>query len=589
MIASGAISRDTEAAREVLESSKKGFPWQASIGAGVEEYEFVKEGTKVAVNGRNIEGPANVIRKWTLGEISFVDLGADRHTSARIAAAGARTGKEQDMEFEKWLKAKGLDPATLSAEARVSLEVVWKAEVAGQAPGPVFNAVDAEIADQKRKRDLEALALKYVKEAPAAAETVREIAAKAAEDSSLTCQTVELEMLRATRATPPQTFTGFSRGRPQLEAVHSAAALAIAAKMPDLEKKYPADVLTRAHDAFPQGLTLGELLLATAARNGYSGLSMRNNLRGVLRAAFAEDVQAAGVSTLSLPGILSSVANIFLLDAFMAVEQTWRVIAATRGVRDFKQITSYRLTGDMEYDEVGPDGELKHGTVGEEAFTNQAKTYGRMFALTRQDLINDDLGAFAQLPRRIGRGGALKLNGVFWTAFMNNATFFTNARNNYAIGAGTALAIAGLTAAEILFLNQTDADNKPLGIVAKILLTPPALKATGRRLMESVELRDTTANTQFGTKNPHAGNYTPAVSTYLSNGTITGHSAAAWYLLADPNDLPVIEVAFLNGQETPIVESADADFQILGIQFRGYYDFGVSKQDHRAGVKMRGT
>jgi hypothetical protein len=58
--------------------------------------------------------------------------------------------------------------------------------------------------------------------------------------------------------------------------------------------------------------------------------------------------------------------------------------------------------------------------------------------------------------------------------------------------------------------------------------------------------------------------------------------------LADPNDLPVIEVAFLNGQESPTIESAEADFSVLGIQLRGYHDFGVAQQDSRGGVKSKG-
>ena len=77
-------------------------------------------------------------------------------------------------------------------------------------------------------------------------------------------------------------------------------------------------------------------------------------------------------------------------------------------------------------------------------------------------------------------------------------------------------------------------------------------------------------------------------SSYLSNAQYTGNSGKAWYLLADPNDMPVIEVAFLNGQQMPTVESADADFNTLGIQMRGYHDFGVAKQEPRGGVKMKG-
>ena len=87
LVAGGVVSRDTAAAKEVVASAKNGFPWQASIGSSVEEFEYVKDGQKVIVNGRTFDGPVNVVRKATLGEISFVDMGADGNTSASVAAS----------------------------------------------------------------------------------------------------------------------------------------------------------------------------------------------------------------------------------------------------------------------------------------------------------------------------------------------------------------------------------------------------------------------------------------------------------------------------------------------------------------------
>ena len=78
------------------------------------------------------------------------------------------------------------------------------------------------------------------------------------------------------------------------------------------------------------------------------------------------------------------------------------------------------------------------------------------------------------------------------------------------------------------------------------------------------------------------------VSRYLANAKLSGHSAKAWYLLAEAADLPVIEVAFLNGQESPTIETAEADFNVLGIQMRGYHDFGCALQDPRGGLKAKG-
>ncbi len=87
LIATGVVSRDTPIAREIVVSARNGFPWQASIGASVEEQEFVRKDQKALVNGREVVGPVNVIRRATLGEISFVDIGADSATTVRVAAA----------------------------------------------------------------------------------------------------------------------------------------------------------------------------------------------------------------------------------------------------------------------------------------------------------------------------------------------------------------------------------------------------------------------------------------------------------------------------------------------------------------------
>jgi len=320
--------------------------------------------------------------------------------------------------------------------------------------------------------------------------------------------------------------------------------------------------------------------------NGYRGYG-RSDLKGLLQFAFA-DVQGSAMSTISLPGILSNVANKFLRAGFEAVESTWREIAAIRSVRDFKQVSSYSLTGGFVYEEIPPGGELKHATVGETAYTNQAKTYGRMFGIDRRDLINDDLDALTAVPRRLGRGGALKLNEVFWIEFLNNAGFFAVGNKNYAEDVDTALGIDSLTQAEQMFLDQTDPDGHPLAVAPVILLVPNGLYVPATQIMNSTELRDPASTKKTPVTNPHAGKFRPVRSSYLSNAQYTGNSTKAWYVLADPNDMPVIEVAFLNGQQMPTVESADADFNTLGIQMRGYHDFGVAKQEPRGGVKMKG-
>jgi phage major head subunit gpT-like protein len=175
---------------------------------------------------------------------------------------------------------------------------------------------------------------------------------------------------------------------------------------------------------------------------------------------------------------------------------------------------------------------------------------------------------------------------------MDNATFFTTGRGNYISGAETALTpdaagINALSLAEQKFLGQTDPDGLPVAITPAILLVPNTLWSIAMNLMSSQTVTGGTSSALAN--NPYANRYRVVASTYLTNTSYTGNSATAWYLLADPGELSVIDVAFLNGREEPFVESADADFNTLGVQMRGYHDFGVAKQEYRAGVKSKGA
>ena len=385
-------------------------------------------------------------------------------------------------------------------------------------------------------------------------------------------------------------------GRPKAPAVHFRdntvnaamlqAACLMSAGLQNVEQEIDEATLEAADSRYRGSIGLQELLLEAAWANGYTGRNFRD-ARAVLRFAFRPDLEA-GFSTIDIGGILSNVANKFLLEGFFSVERVWRNICATRNVSDFKTVTSYRLIGKDQYEVVAPGGELKHGTLGNETYTNKADTYGLLLAIDRRDMINDDLGAITTVPRKLGRGSGLKINDIFWATFLANSAFFKTANKNYLEGTDTVLSIDGLTKAEVAFMDQVDSDGKPIGVMPAIMLVPTSLSALGTQLYKSMELRETTSNVKYPVNNPHQGKFRVEVSRYLSNSVYTGHSSKAWYLLADPNDLPVIEVAFLNGQESPTIETAEADFSQLGIRLRGYHDVGCSLTDPRGGVKSKG-
>ncbi len=596
LIATGLVSRDTPAAREIVVSSKNGFPWQASIGASVEEFEFVKDGQKTIVNGRTFEGPVNVVRKSTLGEISFVDLGADGNTSAQVAASQIDTANQKetatmDGVTQTHTSATSAPNTTAAASPAVGAPPVQATAVSTDTSVQNADHIRAEALAETNR----IAAIRKICNPGAGQKHYADIEAQAIKDGWDQTKT-ELEVLRASRpkapvagnvAGAPMGFTIASHG-PVTPALLEAACLLVAG-LSKPEEHCDEQVLDAASKRFRHGISLQELMVEAAMVNGYVGRTFRSDPHTIMAMAFPSQQQIqAGFATIDIAPILSNVGNKFLLDGFFSVERTWRNICAIRSVTDFKTVTSYRLIGADQYELIAPGGELKHGTLGNEMYSNKADTYGLMLNIERRDIINDDLGAITTVPRKLGRGSGLKINDVFWTIFLNNAAIFAAANKNYLAGVGTGLGIDSLSNAVQAFNDQVDSDGKPISVDPKILLVPTSLSAMATQLYKSTEIRDTTSNTKTPIANPHQSTYRVEVSRYLGNARYAGASQKAWYLLADANDLPLIEVAFLNGNESPTIETIEANANVLGITVRGYHDFGVAMQDPRAGVKSKG-
>jgi phage major head subunit gpT-like protein len=526
LIVEGEILADNDNARQVLALAAAGYQWQASVGADVGRHLRFGEDQITSVNGQTLQGPVRIVRASTLRETSFVTLGADRSTAVSIAAEAA---EEIPMAADATTKPTDevVETAVVAATAEVAVEPV-------STP-----AVEADTSVLVAK--LEAMTERLEK----------------------------MEKLQATRDERP--------GSPAVHVVANVAptaevieaSFALQGNLPGIEKKYDAKVLEAAHKARRE-ISLGEVLIQAAVANGYDGVRRVNasTLRPILAAAWA---------THSISGILSSTVNKFLLAGFDSVESAWRSISSVRSVNDFKTINQYRLNGAFSFEKVANGGELKNAAASDETRTISAETYGIMTSVTRTDLINDDLGALTVVPQRIGRGGALKLNDVFWAEFLNDASFFTVAKGNKKTSA-TALGLTGLKEALTLYRKLKDSDGKPMATQPRVLLTPVDLEITAAELMNSIQISSGNTSGQPST-NVFAGRYEVVSSTYL---TEVDH----YYLLASPADLPVMEVAFLNGVQSPIVETAEADFNVLGVQMRGYFDFGCAKAEDKAGVKM---
>ena len=518
LIVEGEILADNENARQVMALAAAGYQFQASVGADVRRHQKIDAEGVTQVNGTAHVGPVRVVKASALRETSFVTLGADGATNVSIAAEDA----VQEVSMA--------DNATQTPaeEPIVAAAVEATANVAVEATNPVDHT--KVIAD-------------------------------------LTQKVSNMEKLLATRDE-----------RPAAPAIHMAqptsrspevieAAFALQGSLPNVEKMYDAKTLEAAAK-IQRTTSLGEVLISAAEEGGYTGSRRLTaaTLRPILQAAWA---------THSISGILSATVNKFLLAGFNGVESSWRSISSVRSVNDFKALTSYRLNGGMKFEKVAPGGELKNAAVSDESRTISAETYGIMTSVTRNDLINDDLGALTAVPQRIGRGGALKLNDIFWASFQDDSAFFTTGRANKKATAG-ALSLANLKAIATMFRKLKDPDGNPVAVEPRVLLVPSDIELAAAEIMGSALLVG--GSSAAPNVNVLAGRYQVVSTSYLS-------SAEDYYLLASPADMPVMEVAFLNGVQSPVVETAEADFNTLGVQMRGYFDFGVARAEYLAGVK----
>lgn len=594
LVANGKANAATPYRDEVVNSAMDGYEWQASLEVTPHRVEMLDEKASVEVNGQQITGPAYIAREGTLKGFAFVSHGADDNTTATIAASAASSIPERkimDAEFKSWIEAMGFDADNLSETQLAGLKANYEGKLAPKPKAPTvgedgFAKVKAEA---ERKKSINAYALGKCEDNPHLIEEIQQLASHAIE-AKWDIDKFRLELLEATvpQSRQPSSWSGNRDERLSNKVLE--AAVCQAGRLPGHEKMYDDQTLQAAHDRFQGRIGLNQLLLTAAAANGYRSDYASQMTVEAQRSAFglthARSIHATGFSTISISTILSNIANKFLRAGFDSVDMTPMRIAAIRNVRDFKTITTTSLIADTEFEKVGPSGEIKHGTLSELTYTNKADTYGRMLAITRTDYINDDLGAITSVPTKLGRGGGLKLNNIFWTKFLNNSSFFTSGRNNVNEGVAD-MTVGGLTATETIFMNQTDPNGDPLGIDAAILVVPTALKVSANTLMRSEKLVNSTSGAT-GEANPYAGRFRVESSPYMSNANYTGYSAAAWYMIADPNVLPVIEIVALNGRVEPTVESADADFNTLGVQMRGYSDIGVELQEYRAGVRADG-
>jgi len=282
-------------------------------------------------------------------------------------------------------------------------------------------------------------------------------------------------------------------------------------------------------------------------------------------------------STSDFPEILSAVTNKTLRQAYETYPRTFMLFCRQVLATDFKAMNRVQLGEAPQLLEVGESGEFKRGTLGESKESYKVKTYGRVVAITRQTLINDDLDAFTRIPAMYGNSIAQLESDVVWGIITanpamadGNALFHTTHKN--LAGTGTALAVDAVGAARAAMALQTGFDKKTvLNIRPAFLIVPAALELKAEQMV--------------------AQNLVPADSTKvvpqsirtlspISEPRLDAASPTAWYLAASPNQIDTIEYAYLEGQQGAYIETRNG-FDVDGVEIKCRLDFGAKAIDWR--------
>ncbi|MER8786874.1 hypothetical protein NKH71_03235 [Mesorhizobium sp. M0983] len=327
----------------------------------------------------------------------------------------------------------------------------------------------------------------------------------------------------------------------------------------------------------------------SAAARGFMGRGLIDlaaqciDYRGglVMNARQIDDIltRAGMHSTSDFPIIFESAVNRTLEGRYALAQPTFRRIARKQNFRDFRPHTTVKLGDFPMLQKVLETGEIKYGTFNEGKETVQAFSYAIAIAVSRQMLINDDIGAIADLLSSYGASVALFEEVMFYsTAFNANLAdgnpVFHASHGNLA-GAGTVIDVTNVGKARAAMSKQKSVGgNLLLENRARLLLVGPDKLTEAEMLLASITPA-TVANV-----NIFSGKLEP-----VDTAQVTGN---AWYTFADPSTGSNYRWGYLEGYEAPRVRM-DEPFGKQGFAMSVEHDFGVGATDYRFGYKNPGA
>ena len=529
-----------EQSETIFQKVQSGTLQGVSVGYAIYRYEVLEDEETKSTNGR-FNGPAYVVTDWEPLEISIVSVPADPtvgvgrsaeeiHTSIDTQEDNTRMGQEKNLEVQE-VKSAPVETGLTQADLQKAME-------------------------QERKRTSEITAL------------FRDFDVEGADEAIVMGVSVDearamvMDQLRARNKGVSVTM-----GEAESDKFRAAAqdAVLMAAGIPVAEPAAGAQEL--------RGHSMVELAREALQREG-------------LKSNFGDNMELARAainSTSTFPAIMSNLANKSVMVGFNEAETTYQIWAGKGSNRDFKEAARVALSEAGNLELVPEGGQFQQDFLGEASARTKVATYGKLFSLTRQAIINDDLGLFSKIATKYGSAAKRLVNKMVYAQLtgnvkmQDNIALFDTKHGNVA-GTGEALSVKAIAKAITAMRRQKGiTGDATLNITPKYLVVPPELEMTAYQIVNSTAAVD---GVNSGVVNPYKGRFVVVADAELTDPD-------AWYLVADATQHDTIEVTYLNGVETPRLETRQG-FEVDGIEYKVAFDCGVSALDFRGLYKNAG-
>jgi len=571
----------SEEAKSAFTKVEEGHITDVSAGYYEKNVTLLKRGEETTIGKKKYEGPLRIVTRWELKEASLAPIGVD--PNSKIRSKGGEI-MDQKLQLREFLETKGLDPNATDEEAWEFLQRmdIQKTETTESSQKTEEKTNERTEKSSERKEDT--------------AEMIR----KAAEEEKKRCAEITAWCERTGMSDRAQHYIkkGWTIGQVTEDLLDQ--------RMKEESPQVRFQMGAEANEKFRAAATDAILLRAIGISEyleeiknpapgalDLRGYSLKEIARECLRlnnkrsGGHVLEMVGRAMTSSDFPYILADSARKALFVGFDTAEETWETWCGVGEVSDFKAHTLVRASEADDLDEINEKQEYTYGDRTEAKETYQITTYGKLFAITRQAIINDDLNALTDVPASHGESAARKIGDLPYAVLTANAAMGDGTAlfdsTHFNVGTTGAPSVTTIAEAEKLMGTQKDLRGlRRLNIRPVYFIGPWALKGATEVFFRSerfaAEGTPGTPDEAYATTraNPYSGD----VFVRVYDARLDASSVAKWYMAARKGKS--INVYFLNGVRRPYLETKQG-WSVDGVEYKVRID-AAAKAVHWVGL-----